>query len=231
LLPRHSGVRAHTLEGDPGRSTVSVSSSSSAAAATVAVAAAMSARARSARGQVASPEPRSSSLRVRSSTSLSPERGRQGTQLHSAHSFGSQGSSSRQQQQQDEETPPSPSILSQSVQSEDTTSGSTTTRTITLAQAMSEAPSQAQPRAYTPAGVPIPSSPSLHPQSSLHQPGDMSTAPTSFVTAPPTIVSRTADSGGDGHMPEMLNEGTGGTEHYALPHTRGFMHSCLTDLN
>ena len=45
-------------------------------------------------------------------------------QLHSAHSFGSQGS--RQQQQQEEETPPLPSILSQSLRSEDTTSGSTT---------------------------------------------------------------------------------------------------------
>jgi hypothetical protein len=142
LLPRRAGVRAHTLEGDPGRSSVSVSSSSSAAAATAAVAAAMSARARSARGPVASPEPRSSSSRARSSTSLSSEGERQGTQLQSAHLFGSQGP--RQQEQQDEETSPSsPSILSQSVRSEDTTSGSTTTRTITLAQAMSEAPSQA----------------------------------------------------------------------------------------
>jgi hypothetical protein len=212
LLPRRAGVRAHTLEGDPGRSSVSVSSSSSAAAATAAVAAAMSARARSARGQVASPEPRSS---------RSSERERQGTQLHSAHSFGSQGS--RQQQQQEEETPPSPSILSQSVQSEDTTSGSTTTRTITLAQAMSEAPSEAQTRAHTPAGIPIPSSPSPPPQSSPHPPGDLSTAPTSFVTAPPTIASRTTDSGGDGRTAEMLNEGAGGTEHYAPPHTRGFV--------
>jgi hypothetical protein len=39
LLPRRAGVRAHTLEGDPRRSSVSVSSSSSAAAATAAVAA------------------------------------------------------------------------------------------------------------------------------------------------------------------------------------------------
>jgi hypothetical protein len=113
LLPRRAEVRAHTLKSDPGQSSVSVSSSSSAVAA-------MSACARSARGQVASPEPRSSGSPVHSSSSLSSEGECQGTQLHSAHSFGSQGS--RQQQYQEEETPPSPSILSQSVRSEDTMS-------------------------------------------------------------------------------------------------------------
>ena len=52
LLPRRTGMRAHMLEGDPGRSSVSVSSSSSSAAATTtAVATAMMARARSARGR------------------------------------------------------------------------------------------------------------------------------------------------------------------------------------
>jgi hypothetical protein len=206
LLPRRAGVRAHTLEGDPGRSSVSLSSSSSAAAAAAAVAAAMSSRARSARGQVASPEPRSSGSRARSSNSLSSERERQGSRLQSVHSFGSQGSRQQQQKQQEEETPPSPSILSQSVQSEDTTSGgSTTTRTVTLAQAMSEASSRVQTRAHTPAGVPIPSSPSPPPpqSSSPYQSGDLSTAPTSFVTASPTIVSRTTDSGGDGRTPAM----------------------------
>jgi hypothetical protein len=71
LLPRRAAVHAHTLEGDPGWSSVSVSSSSSAAAATAAVAAAMTAHARSARGQAVSPEPRNSSLRARSSNSLS----------------------------------------------------------------------------------------------------------------------------------------------------------------
>jgi hypothetical protein len=179
LLPRRAGVRAHTLDGDPGRSSVSVSSSSSAAAAAAAVAAAMSARSRSARGQAVSPEPRSSSSRARSSNSLSSERERQGSRLQSVHSFGSQGSRQQQEQQQEEETPPSPSILSQSVQSEDTTSGgSTTTRTVTLAQAMSEASSRAQTRAHTPAGVPSPSSPSPPPpQSSPHPPDDLSTAP------------------------------------------------------
>jgi hypothetical protein len=121
LLPRRAGVRARTLENDLGRSSVSVSSSESSSAA------AMSARARSARGQAVSLEPRSS---------RSSEGERQGTQLQSAHSFGSQGS--RQQQRQEEETPPSPSILSQSVRSEDITSESTTTQTVTLAQAMSE---------------------------------------------------------------------------------------------
>jgi hypothetical protein len=136
LLPQRAGARARMLENDPGRLLVSTSSSSSAAAA-----AAISARARSARGQVASPEPRSSGSPVRNLSSLSSEGECQGAQLHSAHSFGSQDS--RQQQQQEEETPPSPSILSQSVQSEDTTSGSTTTQTVTLALAMSE-PSHSQ---------------------------------------------------------------------------------------
>src|SRR6266478_4669547 len=64
---------------------------------------------------------------------------------------------------------------------------------------------KSQTRAQTPAGVPIPSSPSPPPQSSPHPPGDLSTAPTSFVTAPPTIVSRTTDSGGAGRTPEMWN--------------------------
>jgi hypothetical protein len=45
LLPRHAGVRVHTLEGDPGRLPVSVSSSSSAVAA-AAVETVMSVRAR-----------------------------------------------------------------------------------------------------------------------------------------------------------------------------------------
>jgi hypothetical protein len=87
LLPRRAGLRAHTLEGDPGRSSVSVSSSSSATVATAAVAAVMTACARSARGQAVSPEPRSSSSRACSSTSLSSEGEREGTQLQLAHSF------------------------------------------------------------------------------------------------------------------------------------------------
>src|SRR6266478_2038102 len=139
LLPRRAGVRAHTLESDAGRSSLSVSSSSSAAAAAAAVAAAMSARARSTRGQGAVQESRGSSERVRSSNSLSSERERQGTQLQSVHTSGSQDSRPRQKGRE-EETPPSPSILSQSVRSEDTTSVSTTTRTVTLGQATSEAP-------------------------------------------------------------------------------------------
>ena len=68
----------------------------------------------------------------------------------------------------------------------------------------------------TPAGVPIPSSPSPPPQSSTHLPGDLSTAPTSFLAAPPTIVSLTVDTGGHGRTPEMRNEGAGCTERYAL---------------
>jgi hypothetical protein len=89
LLPRRAGLRAHMLEGDPGRSSVSVSSSSSATVATAAVAAVMTACARSARGQAVSPEPRSSSSCACSSTSLSSEGEREGTQLQLAHSFGS----------------------------------------------------------------------------------------------------------------------------------------------
>jgi hypothetical protein len=219
LLPRRAGVRARTLESDGRRS---VSSSSSAAAATAAVAAAISsARVRSARGQDAAQQ---ASRGVRSSTSLSFERERQGQgtqQLQSARSFGSQ-------QQQ---TPPSPSIMTQSMRSDDTTSGSTTTRTLTLAQAVSEAPST---RAQTPAGVPIPSPPSSPssplpppppppPQTSLQLPGDLSTAPTSFVTAPPTIVSRTTDSGGLGRTPPELGSEGAEQQHYAPPHTRGFV--------
>ena len=128
LLPQRAGVHSRTLESDPGRLSVSVSSSTSAAA-TAAVAAVMSVHARSVRGQVASPEPRSSSSCMRSSTFLSSEEDRQEIQqLHLAHSFGSQGS--QQQQQQEEVTLPSPSILSQSLRSEDTTSRSTTTQTV-----------------------------------------------------------------------------------------------------
>ncbi len=144
LLPRRSGVRAHTLESDAGRSSLSVSSSSSAVAATAAITAVMSARARSVGGQGAVQESRGNRERVRSSNSLSSEGERQGTQLQLAHSFGSQDSRPRQQQRE-EEAPPSQSILSQSVRSEDTTGGSTT-KTVTLGQAMSEAPSKA-PRA------------------------------------------------------------------------------------
>jgi ankyrin repeat protein len=72
------------------------SSSSSAAAATATVAAAMSVRASLARGQAMLPEARSSSSRVRSSSSLSSEREHQGTQLQPGHSFGSQGSQQQQ---------------------------------------------------------------------------------------------------------------------------------------
>ena len=146
LLPRRAGARAHTLESsDPGRSSVSVSSSE--AAATAAVAVAMS-RAMSARRQGAR-------AAARSSASLSEERERQG-----------QGRGSPQSPS------PSPSVLAGSVQAgawagseaEETTSGgSTTTRTVTLGQAMSEAPSQVQTRAHTPAGVPIASSPPSSP--------------------------------------------------------------------
>ncbi len=132
-------MRARTPESDAGRPSLSVSFSSFAAAADVA--AAMSARAWSARGQGVVQGSRGSSECIRSSNSLSSERERhgQGTRVQSVLSFGSQGSRPRQQQREGE-TPPSPSILSQSVRSEDTTSVSTTTRTVTLGQATSEAP-------------------------------------------------------------------------------------------
>jgi hypothetical protein len=114
------------------------SSSSSAAAAMVAVAAAISARARSSREEVS--DDNEVELHTRGMLLLGSGdiRQRQWTQLHSACSFGLQGS--QQRQQQDEETPPSPSILSQSVGSEVTTSRSTTIRMVMLAQAMSQAP-------------------------------------------------------------------------------------------
>ena len=181
LLPRRTGARARTLESD-GRRSVSVSSSSSSAvAAAAAVAAAISsARARSARGQEAAQHVQAS-RGVRSSTSLSFERERQGhatqQQLQSARSFGSH---QQQQQQQQYSTPPSPSIMTQSMRSDDTTSGSTTTRTLTLAQAVSEAPST---RAQTPAGVPIPSPPSS-PSSPLPPPPPPPPPPQSSLQLP-----------------------------------------------
>ena len=137
LLPRRAGARARTLESDPGRSSASVSSSE--AAATAAIAAAISTRARLARGHHGGGSGSGSSSRARSSASLSDE---------------------RERQRQGTESPTSPSILAGSVragsEAEETTSGgSTTTRTVTLGQAMSEAPSQVHTRAHTPAGVPI----------------------------------------------------------------------------
>ncbi|KAN0120641.1 hypothetical protein V8E52_004468 [Russula decolorans] len=87
--------------------------------------------------------------------------------------------------------------------------------------ALPEAQSEAQTRAQTHS---IPSSPFPPPQSSPRPPGNLSTAPTPFVTAPPTIISRTTDFGGDGRTPEMWSEGAGVAEHYAPPHTRGFIH-------
>jgi hypothetical protein len=47
----------------------------------------------------------------------------------------------------------------------------------------------------------------------------VSTAPASYVTAPATIASQTTDSSG----PQMPGSFSGGAEHYAPPHTRGFM--------
>ena len=66
-------------------------------------------------------------------------------------------------------------------------------QTVMLALAMLEAPLQSQTWAHTPAGVSIPSSPSPPSPPLSHLPGDLSTAPTSFVTAPPMIVSQTTD--------------------------------------
>ena len=51
----------------------------------------------------------------------------------------------------------------------------------------------------------------------------MSTAPASFVTAPPTI-SQTTESAGWTPGSGSLGGGGGSAEqHYAPPHTRGFM--------
>ena len=90
---------------------------------------------------------------------------------------------------------------------------------MTLVQAMSEALQQAQTRAHTPAGVPIPSR-LLFLQSSPHPPGDLR-------ISPPMIVSQTMVSGGDGRTLEMRNKGPG---HHVPSLTRGFIRSCLTDL-
>ncbi len=148
-------MHARMIESDLGRSSVSVSWSSSAAAATAAVAAAMTARAGSARRQVV--------VRVCAVRLLYHLRGSARGHNYSARSFGSQGS---QEQRQQEDTPLSPSILSQSVRSQDTTRGLTTMRTVMLAQAMSRAPTRVQ----KPVGV-IPSSPLPPSQPSPDLPG------------------------------------------------------------
>jgi len=215
MLPRRTGARARTLDSDGGRSSVSS-----------AAAAVMSARARAARDREQGRA--QGSTRMRSAESLSSsERERvrvRAQQLQPTRSSRSQDSQ-RQEREKEQEQPPSPSVMTQSMRSEeDATSVSTRTQT----QAMIS-------RAQTPAGVPIPSSPSHHPpppaytppspplpppaSTSRLGPGDLSTAPASYVTAPETIASQTTDSSGP-RMPGGLN---GGTEHYAPPHTRGFM--------
>ncbi|KAI9453375.1 hypothetical protein F5148DRAFT_1277448 [Russula earlei] len=213
LLPRRAGARARTLDSD-GRS--SASSSSAAAAATSASQSGL------ARAAVAT--------RVRSSSSLSSERR---ALVRAQEQQQRQDPPRPDQRSHSQSQPPSPSVLAQSVTSEDTTSGSTRTQT----QAMwSQAPSQVQTRAQTPVGVPIPppasesipaspppassssspSSPPLPTTTVASHPGDVSSAPTSFVTTPPTIVSHTTDSGGQSPGSH------GGVEHYAPPHTRAF---------
>ena len=137
LPPRHAGVRARTLESDPGRSLVSVSSSSSAAATVL--------RCLCVRDQLEGRWRRQSlGAVVRVCGARLLYRLKRTVRGHNNYTrlirLGLK-KGSRQQQQQEEETPPSPSILSQSLRSEDTTSGSTTTQTVTLALAMSEAPS------------------------------------------------------------------------------------------
>jgi hypothetical protein len=109
------------------------------------------------------------------------------------------------------------SLLSQSVQSEDTTSGSTQTQTRTVTQAQS----QAQTRQYSPEGglpIPLPQTHvSVTPPSPPPPPAaDLSTAAASLVTMPPTIVSQSTES--SGRTPTSPS----GMEHYAPPHTRTF---------
>ena len=174
LLPRRAGVRAHTLESDTGRSSVSSSS------------AAADARARAVReqtqrgmraGRGAGASGRSGDARARSSSLLESERERvrerTQLQLQTARSFGSQAASPPPPPPPPPSSsppplPPSPPplALTQSVRSaeeeEEDTATSGSTRTQTLATM-----SQAQTRAHTPAGVPIPSSPtSAHSPSS-----------------------------------------------------------------
>jgi hypothetical protein len=196
-LRRAGGARARTLESDAGRSSVS-SSSAAAAAVAAAVSARVTARAE---GQVQQEESRSgrAAARARSTSSSSSEQ----AQLQTARSFTSQTSPL--------------SLLSQSVQSEDTTSGSTRTQTRTITQAQS----QTQTRQHSPeGGLPIPL-PQTHvsviPPSPPPPPAaDLSTAATSLVTMPPTIVSQSTES--SGRTPTSPS----GMEHYAPPHTRTF---------
>ena len=225
MLPRRTGARARTLDSDGGRSSVS--------SAAVAVAAARARAARDREQGLAQGSTRMRSAESLSSAERERERVRAQTRrpLQTTRSFGSQDS--QRQQEQEQEQPPSPSVMTQSMRSEeDTTSVSTRTQTQAM---MSQAPSQVQTRAHTPAGVPIPSSPSHFPPpaytppspplpppgstSPLLGPGNVSTAPASYVTAPATIASQTTDSSG----PRMPGSFNGGAEHYAPPHTRGFV--------
>jgi hypothetical protein len=114
---------------------------------------------------------------------------------------------------QEEEAPPSPTTLSQSrppaaasprnSKSDDATNGSARTKMVILAHIRAVRGTRISGQTQTSTGVRIPSSPS--PSPSPHPPGDLCTAPTSFVTAPvtPTIVSRTRGSGGDARTREF----------------------------
>ncbi len=83
--------------------------------------------------------------------------------------------------------------------------------------------------AQTLAGLPIPPLRRRRLQSSPQSPGDLSTAPTSFVAASPTIVSQTTDSGSDGRTREMRDEGGCGPLRGAT-HAGVHARSCLTNL-
>ena len=213
-LPRRAGgARAHTIESsDTARSSVSSASAAAAAAAR--------ARARVQEGQVEGPqwpeqqeqeevEAEAGSARARSVSSSSLSLSER-AHLQTARSFASGASPL--------------SLLSQSVLSEDTTSGSISTRTQTQAQhtrqrsqSRSRSRSRSRPRSRPEleegGSVPVPplpsqppsrshstSPPPLPPSPSQQQelpPTDVGTAPASLVTMPPTVESQTTESSGE----------------------------------
>ena len=177
MLPRRTGVHAHTLKGYPGRSSVSVSLSSS-------LAVAMSARAKSARGLVASPETRSGSSRARILHRMRGcVKGHNYNQLVCLGRRVHDNSYSRRKRyhycRRFCHSPCSLKTLRAGV--DDNTDGDARAGDVRSIFTGTE-------RALTPAGVPIPLSPSPPPPQSFspHPPGDLN-------MAPPTIVSRTTD--------------------------------------
>ncbi|KAI0299996.1 hypothetical protein B0F90DRAFT_1926006 [Multifurca ochricompacta] len=221
LLPRRAGIRARTLESETRRSP-SVLSSTSTSTSSSGASAAQRARIavqeqgqrqgqgerrghRQGQGQGQGGEQRDS-VRARSASSFaSSER----VHLQTARSFASQGGGSP------------PSILAQSMRSEEeTTSGSTRTQMQTQTQPQTRTETRNPTREPSPTnGIPIPQAPQWQGEGEGQGQGqgqDLSTAATSLVTTPPTIISQTTDSSG------RTLTSFGGMEHYVPPHVRNF---------